>query len=76
MLDIDIWNFIWAAINLILLFILMKIFLFKPVRKMMDERTKMVQDDLDSAKRSKEEADELLSQYPDHISGANHKKIS
>ena len=73
MLDIDIWNFIWAAINLILLLILMKIFLFKPVRKMMDERTKMVQDDLDSAKRSKEEADELLKQYQDDISGAKEE---
>ena len=73
MLDIDIWNFIWAAINLILLFILMKIFLFKPVRKMMDERTKIVQDDLDSDKRSKEEADELLRQYQDDISGAKEE---
>ena len=51
MLDIDIWNFIWAAINLVLLFILMKIFLFKPIRKMMDERTRSIQDDIDNAKR-------------------------
>ena len=59
MLDIDIWNFIWAAVNLVLLLILMKIFLFKPIRKMMDERTRMVQEELDSAKKSREEAEEL-----------------
>lgn len=70
MLDIDIWNFIWAAINLILLLILMKIFLFKPIRKMMDERTRMVQEELDSAKKSREEAEELRTQYQDDIEAA------
>lgn len=70
MLDIDIWNFIWAAINLILLLILMKIFLFKPIRKMMDERTRMVQEELDSAKKSREEAEELKTQYQDDIEAA------
>jgi F-type H+-transporting ATPase subunit b len=70
MLDIDIWNFIWAAVNLVLLFILMKIFLFKPVRKMMDERTKSIQDDIDSAKQSREEAEALKQQYADDITEA------
>ncbi|MBR3283433.1 MAG: F0F1 ATP synthase subunit B [Ruminococcus sp.] len=70
MLDIDIWNFIWAAINLILLFILMKIFLFKPLRKMMDERTRSIQEDIDSAKQSREEAEALKQQYADDISEA------
>ena len=70
MLDIDIWNFIWAGINLILLLILMKIFLFKPIRKMMDERTRMVQEELDSAKKSREEAEELKAKYQDDIDAA------
>jgi F-type H+-transporting ATPase subunit b len=70
MLDIDIWNFIWAAINLILLFILMKIFLFKPLRKMMDERTRSIQEDIDSAKQSREEAEALKQQYADDIGDA------
>ncbi|HRR76983.1 MAG TPA: F0F1 ATP synthase subunit B [Ruminococcus sp.] len=70
MLDINIWNFIWAAINLILLFILMKIFLFKPLRKMMDERTRSIQEDIDNAKQSREEAEALKQQYADDISEA------
>ncbi len=70
MLDINIWNFIWAAINLILLFILMKIFLFKPLRKMMDERTRSIQEDIDSAKKSKEEAEALRQQYDEDLSSA------
>ncbi|MBR4628541.1 MAG: F0F1 ATP synthase subunit B [Ruminococcus sp.] len=70
MLDIDIWNFIWAGINLILLLILMKIFLFKPIRKMMDKRTQMVQDELDSAKKTREEAEQLREQYDSELDSA------
>ena len=73
MLDIDHWNFIWAAVNFILLFILLKIFLFKPVKKIMDERTRTIQDDLDAAKKSKEEAEALKKEYEDNISDAKQK---
>ena len=73
MLDIDHWNFIWAAVNFILLFILLKIFLFKPVNKIMDERTRTIQDDLDAAKKSKEEAEDLKKEYEDNISDAKQK---
>ena len=70
MLDINIWNFIWAGINLILLLILMKIFLFKPIRKMMEKRTQMVQDELDSAKKTREEAEQLREQYDSELGSA------
>lgn len=73
MLDIDIWNFIWAGINLILLLILMKIFLFKPIRKMMEKRTQMVQDELDSAKRTREEAEQLKEQYDSELVSAKEE---
>lgn len=73
MLDINIWNFIWSAVNLILLFILLKIFLFKPIGKIMDERTRAIQDDIDSAKKSKEEAEALKKEYADSISEAKEK---
>ncbi|MBQ9955980.1 MAG: F0F1 ATP synthase subunit B [Ruminococcus sp.] len=59
MLDIGVWNFIWPIINIILLFILLKIFLFKPLKKMMDERTASIQNDIDSAEKAKLEAREL-----------------
>ncbi len=73
MLDINIWNFIWSAVNLILLFILLKIFLFKPIGKIMDERTRAIQDDIDSAKKSKEEAEALKQEYTDSINEAKEE---
>ncbi|HEZ7985351.1 MAG TPA: F0F1 ATP synthase subunit B [Ruminococcus sp.] len=73
MLDIDIWNFIWSAVNLLLLFIVLKIFLFKPVNKIMDERTRSIQNDIDSAKKSMEEAEALKQQYTEDLSNAKEE---
>lgn len=70
MLDINIWNFIWSAVNIIILFILLKIFLFKPINKIMDERTRSIQEDIDSAKKSREEAEALKQEYAEDISDA------
>lgn len=73
MLDINIWNFIWPAVNLLLLFIVLKIFLFKPVNKIMDERTRSIQNDIDSAKKSREEAEALKQKYADDLSNAKEE---
>lgn len=70
MLDINIWNFIWSAVNIIILFILLKIFLFKPINKIMDERTRSIQEDIDYAKKSREEAEALKQEYAEDINEA------
>lgn len=69
MLKLD-WTIIWAIVNILLLFVLMRIFLFKPLHKFMDERTASVQNDIDSAKKSKEEAEALKQQYEDTLGDA------
>ncbi len=73
MLDVNIWNFIWSAVNIIILFILLKIFLFKPINKIMNERTRSIQDDIDSAEKSRREAEELKKQYADDLSSAKEE---
>lgn len=70
MLDIGVWNFIWPIINIILLFILLRIFLFKPINKIMEERTQAIQNDLDSAQKAKEEAEEIKAQYTETLANA------
>ena len=69
MLKLD-WTIIWAIVNILILFVLLRIFLFKPLHKFMDERTASVQNDLDSAKKSMEEAETLRQQYEDTLSNA------
>ncbi len=53
---------IWSIVNVLLLFILLRIFLFKPVKKIMEERTAAIQKDIDEAKKSREEAEALRAE--------------
>lgn len=73
MLDFHFWSIFEAVANVIILFILLRIFLFKPIHKFMDARTQSVQDDIDSAKKAREEAEELKKQYDDSISEAKEE---
>lgn len=73
MLDINIWNFIWSAVNIIILFILLRIFLFKPIHKIMNERTRTIQDNMDEAEKARQEAEELRQQYADSINSAKEE---
>ncbi|MDE5582996.1 MAG: F0F1 ATP synthase subunit B [Ruminococcus sp.] len=73
MLDINILNFIFSAVNIIILYILLRIFLFKPINKIMNERTRSIQDDIDSAEKSRREAEELKQQYAENLSNAKEE---
>lgn len=69
-LKVKISSIAFNIVNIILLVILLKIFLFKPVNRMMEERTASIQNDIDSAKKSKEEAEAIKQEYADTISQA------
>ena len=59
MLRLD-WNILFTVINLILLFIAMRVFLFKPVRKIIAAR--------------QEEAEKLKTQYTESLANAEKEK--
>ena len=73
MLNFEFWSIFEAVANVLILFVLLRIFLFKPINKMKDERTRTIQDNLDSAQKAKEEAEELRQQYESSISDAKGK---
>lgn len=73
MLDFDFWSIFWAVLNILILFILLRIFLFKPINKMLDDRTQSIKKDIDDAERAKKEAEELRQQYADSISNAKEE---
>ena len=55
MLNLDPWTVLWTGINLVVLYLLMRHFLFKPVTAMMEQRTKAIEDGLSQAEAAKEE---------------------
>ena len=62
MISLDI-SLVWVIINLLVLYLLLKKFLFKPVCKMMDERSAKIQSDLDGAAQAKADAEKIKADF-------------
>lgn len=75
MLNINIWSILWTVVNLLVFFLLLRIFLFKPVINMMERREQMIQDDLDSAKAAKEEQEQLKAKYEAELAEAHKEAV-
>lgn len=73
MLKFEFWNIFWTVFNVLLLFILLRIFLFKPINKMLDDRTQEIQKDYDDAERAKKEAEQIKAEYEASVSGAKEE---
>ena len=48
MLNLD-WNIVWTIVNILVLFLLLKHFLFKPITEMMESRTAEIENNLKDA---------------------------
>ena len=62
--DKEFWvTLIFTVLNIIVLYIILKKILFKPVTKHMQERTQKIQDALDMAEEAKRKVDEMKEEY-------------
>lgn len=75
MLNIDPWDILWTVVNLLVLFLLLKKFLFGPVTRMMDRRAQMIEDDLNGAKQAKEESEQLKAKYDAELKDAHAEAV-
>ena len=73
-ISIDIWTCIFMLGNLLILYWIMKKFLFGPIRVMIDERQKEIDDLYADANQSKADAAELKDQYETRLAEANEEK--
>jgi len=64
------WNVFWIVFNIIVLYLLLRIFLFKPIKNIMEKRTELIQGEIDSAESKNKEATELRDKYAASLSGA------
>jgi F-type H+-transporting ATPase subunit b len=67
------WNVFWIVFNLIVLYFLLKIFLFGPIKNIMDKRTNLIQGEIDSAEAKNKEAGELRDKYESSLSNAKEE---
>ena len=73
---VNLWTMIFAWINLLILYLLFKKFLFVPIKKMIDSRQQEIDDmysDADSARKS---AEELKVEYEEKMSQAEQESGS
>ena len=52
-------NLVFTIINLLILYLLMKKFLFGPIMRVMDERKAMIEQQFQTAKETEDKANEL-----------------
>ncbi len=64
------WDLVWTILNIIILFLLLRKFLFKPVTEHMEKRAKAIEDSIKHAENVNREADELKSKYVQAVEGA------
>ncbi len=75
-ISVNLWSILISLINLVLMFLILKKFLFKPVKKVMDDRQKAVDDIYGKAEEAKREAEESRSLYEEKLSHAEEDASS
>lgn len=69
-ISINIWQIIVSLLNLVILFLIIKKFLYKPVRKMLDTRQKAIDDAYLQSERAKCEAMQSKNTYLQKLDSA------
>ena len=72
MLKLD-WNILFTLINLVIFYLLMKRFLFKPILKVMNERKEMINNQMQQAEDAKNDAFDLKKQYENKLRSADEE---
>lgn len=73
MLKFDI-NILWTLINLIILFVFMRLFLFKPIKRTLEKRKELIENQFKEADEKEKSAMELYNEYQAQLSGVDNEK--
>ncbi|MTI66856.1 MAG: F0F1 ATP synthase subunit B [Firmicutes bacterium] len=72
MVGID-WNLVFQMINTIVLYFLLRRFLFKPVTEYMKNRREDIKNDIDEAEKNNKEAKELKAKYEEKLASVKEE---
>lgn len=73
MLKFD-WNMLWTLINLIVFFLLMKLFLFNPIKKVLNKRKELIDKQFKDAEEAQRQAEDIKTQYQNQLDGVEEEK--
>lgn len=69
-ISVNIWQIIISLLNLLILFLILKRFLYKPVKNVLAQRQKMLDEHFESAKLAQKEAETARKTYEEKLAGA------
>lgn len=64
---------IWTILTFIALLVALRVFAWKPILALLDERERTIRESLDQARLAREEAEQLMSQHKEMIGKARHE---
>lgn len=67
------WSLVFTLCNTLILFLLIKKFLFKPVNNMLEKRAEDVKSTYDAAEKAKNDAEALKQEYEQHLLSAKEE---
>ncbi len=68
------WTFVFQIVNTIIIVLLLRHFLFKPVTEFMEKRTQGIEDQLADAQAREEEAYALRASYEEKLAGIKEER--
>lgn len=74
MLNVSAWNLIFIVVNLLVLYVAMKLILFKPVQKIIAARQEEADRQFEEAAAKQAEADEMKAKYTGSLAGIEDEK--
>lgn len=69
------WNVVATIINVIVLYWLMKKFLYKPIQAVMDKRKELIDSQFTNAQEAQDKADSLKQEYEGLMNGAKEESM-
>jgi len=72
-ISVNLWQILISLLNLVLLFLLLKKFLYAPVKKILEKREREIEESYHSARKSQEEADESRKMWQEKLSAAEEE---
>lgn len=75
-ISVNIWQILISLINLLIMFRILKKFLFKPVKKVVDARTEQVKSIYTDAEQSRNDANQMKNEYEQRLASARQEADS
>lgn len=72
-ISVNLWQMLVSLANLVLLFLLVKKFLYQPVKKMLASRQAAIDSDYEAAKTAREQAEQAEQAYTEQLKGAKQQ---